>query len=59
MYIVDDKLLGEWSTREVRPSETKNLDDQLETILAARRILLCNVIVGMSVTWPTAVLSRI
>ena len=49
MYIVDDKLLGEWSTREFRPSETKNLDDQLEAIFAARRILLWNVTVGMSV----------
>ena len=48
MYIVDDKLLGEWSTRELRPSEKKNLNDQLKTILAARRILLWNVTIGMS-----------
>ena len=47
MYIVDDTILGEWPTRELRPSETKNLDDQLETILAARRILLWNVTVGI------------
>ena len=47
MYIVDDKILGEWPTRELRPSETKNLDDQLETILAARKILLWNVTGGI------------
>ena len=47
MYIVDDEVLGEW--RELQPSETKNLDDQLETNLPARIILLWNVTVGMSV----------
>ena len=38
--MVDDKLLGEWSPRELQPSETKNLGDQLETILATRRIFV-------------------
>ena len=33
-------LLGEWSPRELRPSETKNLRDQLEIVLAAKIILL-------------------
>ena len=48
-HVADDKLLGEWSPRELRPSETKNLGDQLETVLAAKRILLQNVTVGLSV----------
>ena len=36
----------------------KNLGNQLETVLAATKILFQNNTVGMSVTWPTAVFSK-
>ena len=36
------KLLGEWSARELRASETESLGDYLETVLAVRRILQNN-----------------
>ena len=37
----------------------ENSGNQLETVLAARKILFKNNTVGMSVTWPTAVFSKI
>ena len=48
MQLVANKLLGEWSPRDLQPSQTKNLDHQLETFLAAKIIFLWNVTVDTS-----------
>ena len=39
-HAVPDKLLDEWSPRELQPPEAEDLSDWLETVLAARRTLL-------------------
>ena len=38
-HVLAEKLIGEWSQRDLGASETKNLGDQLETVLATRILL--------------------
>ena len=46
-------------TKRITAIIDENSGNQLETVLASRKLLFKSNTVGMSVTWPTAIFSKI
>ena len=59
-YVMQLLSLVRWMViKRITAIIDENSGNQLETVLAARKILFKNNTLGMSVTWPTAVFSKI